>query len=819
MSGLLDDVRVIDLSEGPIGGLATMVLADFGAGVIKIERPGGDPWRSLANAPVWLRGKRSAVLDLKDDAGRAALVPLVEGADVVVTAMRPGKAAALSCDYERLAAINPALVYCSITASGCEGPYANYPGYEAVVAAKIGRMLNFSGLPDREGPAYAAVQAGSHACTQAAIHGILAALLARETIGKGQLVETSIMQGLFAYDLGGLFRHQLAERLPDLFVIDPRAMASMMPTLNYHSLQTKDGRWLQFGNLMAHLFDNYVAAVGLDDIYADPDYEGPPALWSEEARERMRDRMFGRMRERTADEWMRHFIEHGGVAATPFQSTQQALDDPDLVLNGHVVERDHPSLGRVRQLGPLARLAETPGRAGEAGPEAGVHTSEVLAEAPRPRPGIGGMSDTHGAAPAPPLAGVTVLEFATIIAAPLGVAVLADLGARVIKVEPVGGDPFRGMGIGSLGAARVNGSKESIALDLKTEAGQKIVHELARDADILIHNYRPGVPERLGIGYEELQAIRPELVYVSVNGYGRDGPGAHRPSTHPIPGAGLGGAFLQAGVGMPPVCETIPEMREVARKLFRANELNPDPNTSMVVGSAALLGLYARRRSGAGQEVFVDMFGANAYANADDFVSYEGKPPRPAPSQDLYGLGATYRLYPTAAGWVFLGLVQEREWDLFRTLVDQPALSGDTRFATAAGRSEHEAELAEVLAALFLERPADDWEALLAPKGLGCVRADGATVGEFIATDAHVKANGLRVPVHNANFGDYERYGPLTDFSATPLELGGFPLAGEQSDAILGALGYSAEAIVRLRETGVVWSEAPAPLAAAAAKA
>ena len=201
------------------------------------------------------------------------------------------------------------------------------------------------------------------------------------------------------------------------------------------------------------------------------------------------------------------------------------------------------------------------------------------------------------------------------------------------------------------------------------------------------------------------------------------------------------------------------------------------------------------------------MLGANAYANADDFVSYEGKPPRPAPSQDLYGLGATYRLYPAAAGWVFLGLVQEREWDLFCTLVDRPALTGDTRFATAAGRSEHEAELAEALAALFLERPADDWEALLAPKGLGCVRADGATVGEFIATDAHVRANGLRVPVHNANFGEYERYGPLTDFSATPLELGGFPLAGEQSDAILGALGYSAEAIVRLREAGVVWSE------------
>ena len=811
MPGVLDDIRIIDLSEGPIGGLATMVLADFGADVIKIERPGGDPWRSLANAPVWLRGKRSAVLDLTDAEAQGELARLVEAADVVVTAMRPGKAAELGCDYERLAAVNPALVYCSITGFGPEGPYANYPGYEAVVAAKIGRMLNFSGLPDREGPGYAAVQAGSHACAQAAIHGILAALLARETVGRGQLVETSIMQGLFAYDLGGLFRHQLAERRPDLFDIDPRAMAKMMPTLNYHSLQTKDGRWLQFGNLMAHLFDNYVTAVGLDDIYADPDYEGPPALWSEEARERMRDRMFLRMRERTADEWMQHFTEHGGVAATAFRSTQEALDDPDLVLNGHVVVREHPKLGPVRQLGPLARLTETPGSAGEAGPEPGEHTGEVLAEAPRPRPVL---ASANGAAPAPPLAGITVLEFATVIAAPLGAAVLADLGARVIKVEPVGGDPFRGMGVGSLGAARVNGSKESIALDLKTAAGQKIVHELAKDADILIHNYRPGVPERLGMGYEDLKAIRPKLVYVSVNGYGRDGPGAHRPSTHPIPGAGLGGAFLQAGAGMPPVCETIPEMREVARKLFRANELNPDPNTSMVVASAALLAFYARRRSGAGQEVFVDMFGANSYANADDFVSYEGKQPRPEPSADLYGLGATYRLYPTAEGWVFLGLVQQREWERFCALAEQPALAEDARFATAAARGEHDSELAEVLAALFLERPADAWEALLALAGLGCVRADGMAVGEFIATDAHVGASGGRVRVHNANFGEYERYGPLTDFSATPLELGGFPLAGEQSDAILAALGYSPDAIGELRRAGVVWSEAPEPLVA-----
>ncbi len=809
MAELLDDIRVIDLSEGPIGGMTTMVLADFGADVIKVERPGGDPWRSLANAPMWLRGKRSAILDLKTEAGRESLARLADGADVVVTSTRPGKAAPLGADYERLGARNPALVYCAITGFGPQGPYAGYPGYEAVVAARMGRMLNFSGLPDREGPAYAAVQAGSHATSQAALHGILAALLAREESGCGQLVETSLLQGLCAYDLGGLFRAQLGERFPDLFA--GLAMPAM-PTLNYHALPTSDGRWLQFGNLMAHLFDNYLAAAGLADIFADPDYEGTPAQWSEDARERLRDRMFERMQERTAAEWMETFIEHGGVAATPFQSTQEALDDPDLVLNGHVVEREHPTLGTVRQLGPLARLTATPGAAGEPGPEPGEHTEAVLSETARPRPAPTPSAPASG----PPLRGVTVLEFATVIAAPLGAAILADLGARVIKVEPIGGDPFRAMGVASMGAGRCNGSKESIALDLKSAEGQEIVQALARETDIVIHNYRPGVPERLGIGYETLSAIRPELVYVYVNGYGRSGPGAHRPSTHPIPGAGLGGALMQMGKGMPPACTTIPELREVARKFFRANELNPDPNTSVVVASSSLLGLYARRRFGKGQEVFVDMFGANAWANADDFISYEGKPPRPTLDADLYGLNATWRLYPAAEGWVFLGLAVQREWERFCDLAGRPDLAADPRFATPDARAANDHALADTLTALFAARPADDWEALLATEGLGCVRADAAPVHEFIAKDGHVAANGLRVSVRNTNYGEYERYGPLTAFSANKLELGGFPLAGEQGDSILAELGYDPAAIDALRAKGIVWSETPAPLATGA---
>ena len=614
--GPLHDLRVIDLSSGPAGGMATMMLGDFGADVIKVEPPAGDPFRDQPAAPLWLRGKRSAVLDLATAEGRERLHGLVGGADVVVASYPPGSssegAAAHGADYETLSTLNRGLVYCSITGFGPRGPYAHYPADEGVVAAKSGRMMAFRGQARREGAAFAAVRVGTHAASQAAVQGILAALLVRPRLGRGQLVETSLLQGMLPYDLSGMLNVQLLRDRPEQYAAVRELMAGpgTMPTPNYHPVQTKDGRWIQLGNLLQHLFEAFVGAADLADIYADERYRGAPATWDEQAREEFRDRMLTRMRERTAAEWMETFQENGGVAAIPYATTQQALDDPDMVRNGHVLEADHPRLGRTRQLGLVARLTATPGTAGGPEPAVGEHTREVLAEPPRRAWTPAGGASTPP--PRHPLEGVTVLEFATIIAAPLGVALLGDLGARVIKVEPLGGDPFRTMGAGAtagVGTAKTTASKESICIDLKTERGQEIVGRLIERADVLIHNYRPGVPERLGIGYERARALRPEIVHLSLNGYGPDGPSAHRPAAHPIAGAGAGGALQQAGASMPPgYLDTIAEVREAARWLMRANEGNPDPNTSMVVATAALLGLSARDRLGVGvgQQIFAD---------------------------------------------------------------------------------------------------------------------------------------------------------------------------------------------------------------------
>ena len=816
MSRPCDDLRILDLSTGPAGGLATMVLADFGADVIKIEPPGGDPRRADAAAPMWLRGKRSVTLDLEDAGDRERLVALVGGADAVVVSDSPAEVARLGIDYETLDAINPALVYCWVTAWGPRGPYAEYPADPALVAAKSGRMQQFTGIRDREGPAFPAVRAETHAAAQSALSGILAAVLQRDRTGRGQLVETSLLQGTFPYDLATLVRSQLVERYPDQFEGDPfgALTATSMPTLGYQPIMASDGRWIQFANLLEHLFHASIEALELtEEVHANPRYSAAPRGLDPEATEEVRNLMLERARERPAAEWMERFHANGNVAADWVGTAQEALSNADMAANGEVIDLDHPTLGTIRQLGPVVRLLDTPAEPTGAVAEPGEHTEEVLAEPPR---ALAGSNGAHAGDPEFPLAGITVLEFATIIAAPLGTAFLADMGARVIKVEPTnGGDPMRTMGIG-LGAylvsSKTTAGKESICIDLKNPRGQEIVGQLIARSDVMVHNYRPGVPERLGIGFERARELQPGIVHLSVNGYGPLGPAARRPAAHPIPGAVDGGALMQAGRDWPPDIDSLDGLREAARQFYRANEANPDPNTSSVVASSVLLGLQARRRTGRGQQAFLSMLGANAYANFDDFLSYEGKPDRPTLDGDLYGTDACYRLYRSSDGWVFLAVRDDAAWAEFCAATGRSDLGGDERFATAAGRMEHDAALAEALAELFATRDALEWEHLLIPRGIGCVQASADTPGAFYRNDEQMRASGLVVEADHPVFGRTQRWGPTVRFSAAPDRFGGGTYAGQDTDTILAELGCSEAETAELRAQGVVDSVTPMQL-------
>lgn len=797
MTSTLTDIRVLDLSSGAVGGIATMVLADFGAEVVKLEPSGGDPGRSLAAAPMWLRGKRSVQLDVLADRGR--LEELIREADVVVSTDSPARAKARGLEYRRIQALNPAAVFCSITGFGPTGPYAEYPAYEAVVSAKAGRMLSFAGQRLREGPGFAAVPVGSHGASQGAVQGILAALIERQRCGRGQIVETSLLQGLMPFDLLLLMLTQLSEREPEIY---PQLfnIGGGMPTLNYHPVMTRDGRWIQLGNLLEHLFYAFMDAADLTLLFAEEQWQGGQAEWTPEATEDMRDRILERMQEKTCDEWMEIFRAQGNVAAEPFTPTHDAVDNLDMAANGDTITIVDPEGGPIKQLGPIAHLRETP------------------AEIARPAPAVGEANDcawtSRGDAPlmtAPngvvpsgkPLDGFTVLEFATIIATPIGVSMLADLGARVIKVEPIGGDPFRGMGGGPLRgllASKTNAAKESICIDLKSADGQAIVADLIAQADAIVHNYRPGVPDRLGIGYETAKAIKHDIVWVSANGYGPDSPGARRPSAHPIPGAAIGGALYQAGAAMPPHgCETLEAIREASRQLMRANEANPDPNTGLLVASATLLGLVAQRRYGIGQQIFVNMLTANAYANSDDFIQYDGKPPRRQVDSELFGTAPWHRLYEASEGWVFFAALTDAEWSAFCAEA-APQLTDIS--------VDDEATMAAAIAEVFAQAPAAEWERRLTAVGVGCVQADAANIGEFFAHDDHVLENNFSPFARHQRLGDIRRWGPLTNMAGGRDGYGPGVLAGQDTDAILTEVGRDPAEIAHLRSEGIVWSEA-----------
>jgi crotonobetainyl-CoA:carnitine CoA-transferase CaiB-like acyl-CoA transferase len=810
MVQVLEGFRVVDVTTGPVGGMATMVLGDFGADVVKVEPPGGDRFRSLPGAPLWLRGKRSVTADLRTDSGLADLHRLVSTADVLVVSGPVSRAARWGIDAAAATALQPDIVHCSITGWGPQGPLADVAGYEGAIVARSGRMMSFERQLRRGGPVFAAVQVAGHIAAHGAVQGIVAALLARARGGGAQRVETSLLQGVLPFDLVELLLVEMAERSG---MVAPNILAAGgdLPTLNYHPLRTSDGRWIQCGNLLEHLLLAFLDATDLlGELLADERFVQPPGEWDEATVGAVRDKMLVRIQERTAQEWMDIFRANGNVAAEPFLTTTEALEHPDMVGNGDIITLDDPVHGPVRTIGAIGELTETPAVIGRPAPRPGEHTAELLAErrtAPPARPAASGVPAGTPPTAGRPLEGITVLEIATIIAAPLSTTMLADLGARVIKLEAIDGDPYRHLIAAGTVAVKTTAGKSSICIDLKKPEGRRLAAELARTADVVVHNSRPGVPERLGLGEELLRAENPDLVFVSLTGYGRHSAAARRPATHPCAGAATGGAGFQAGAAIGAPCATLDEVREISRQLIRANESNPDPCTSVVVAEAVTLALLARQRFGIGQGVYVNMLTANMYANADDALSYAGKPPRPTLDDELTGFSAGYRLYRASTGWIFVALTTDDEWRRCWTMLDHPELADDPRFTDAPARTANDDALAAELGELLLKHPAGEWEQRAHAAGVCVVQADATTPGQFFAHHPQMLANDFTPECTHPRFGHHRRWGAIVRVNGGLGDYGPGVLAGEHTDSVLASVGYDAAQIAELRSARVVSSE------------
>ena len=821
MAGPCTGLTVLDFSLGMPGALCTLVLADYGAEVIKVEPPGGDPFRFQPAWISWNRGKKGIELDLGTAEGREQAIRLASESDVLVESFRPGDMTDWGLAYDHLSQIHPGLVYCSITGFGQKGPLRRIKGYEGLVAAKAGRMLNLEGQPNREGPVYSAVPTGGWHASQAAVRGIIGALRVRDQCGRGQWVQTSIIQNLASpHDNnvgdGGLVNLQLRRRDPERFPGRPPGRG--LSSIGYVPVRTKDGTWLQHANQRVPHIQGHLKAIGLGHLLDDERFARVTSV-SPENRETLRREILKKQAEKTADEWMEIYIEDGNIAAEPYRDSVEAMDHPAVVDNSLVVTIDDPRVGPLRTLAPIADLIETPGEPSGPAPDVGQHTDEVLGRMGGPHTGTGDVgagfkpAPTHGAdVPTHPLSGVTVLDLATIQAGPYGAALLADLGARVIKVDATDRrlDAGRRSTEQTVADPRTYAGKECIQIDLQTPEGKEIIRKLIAKADVLSHNFRLGVPDRLGVDWETCRKINPGIIHVWMAAYGEHGEHSRRPGAHPIPGAIIGGAMRQMGRGMPPPPEQVLDMEETVeatRWIMKAN-WGPDQNTSPAIATGIVLALRARDLTGKGQPVRLNMLTANAWTNADEYFDHADRPPIAMPDEEIHGLHALYRLYRCSEGWVFLACPFQDEWETFCRTVNREDLLTDSRFSTPEARQANDEDLAAEISVTFAGRTAAEWEDLLTSADVGCVQADEAVEGDFYADYPHARANDLSVEVEHPYIGKYRRYGGLVEFSMTPGIYKTSTQIGQHTRPLLREIGYDDQQVEDLGARGVVqWAD------------
>ena len=373
----LAGLRVIDLTQAMAAPFCTMNLADLGADVIKVEPPGeGEPTRrgsitrhgESATFLTINRGKRGLTADLKQPEGVEIVRKLARTADVFVQNYRPGVAARRGLGYEDLAAVNPRLIYCTISGFGSTGPYAARGGYDLIAQGMSG-ILSVTG--DEDGaPAKAGVPLSDLAAGLFGVYGILVALESRERTGQGQHVDTSLLEAALALTVWESTEYWATGRAPG-----PLGSAHRL-SAPYQALRASDG-WFTVGTNSDRLFEALCRALGRPDLPRDPRFAGRV--------ERLANRRaLIPLLERTTSgapraHWLER-LEREGVPSGPIASYAEALADPHALARGMVVDLVHPKAGPLKALGVPVKLSDTPGAVDRPAPLLGQDTAAILAE-------------------------------------------------------------------------------------------------------------------------------------------------------------------------------------------------------------------------------------------------------------------------------------------------------------------------------------------------------------------------------------------------------------------------------------------------------
>lgn len=372
----LSHIKVIDLSRFLAGPFCTMLLADMGADVIKIESPGhGDDARyqgTIIKGESWYfvgmnRNKKSMTLDLKAKEGKEIFLRLVERSDVVAENFRPGVMRNLGLDYEALRKVNPGIIYCGISGFGKDGPHALRPAFD-FIAQGVSGFMSVTGFPDRE-PVRTGIPISDSVAGIYGAYGILVALMARQHTGKGQEVQTSLVDAMIS-----VLSFQ-ADRYFALGEITKRGGNDHPVASPYGTFQALDG-YINIAPAGEPMWERLAQALGLKELLNDPRFRTNDLRRSH--RKELNEIVNEITSKRTMAEWIED-LNKAGVPCGPIYNLAQTFEDPQVKHQEMVLEWDQPS-GKVKALGFPVKMSDTPARIHRPSPQLGQHTEEILSD-------------------------------------------------------------------------------------------------------------------------------------------------------------------------------------------------------------------------------------------------------------------------------------------------------------------------------------------------------------------------------------------------------------------------------------------------------
>jgi crotonobetainyl-CoA:carnitine CoA-transferase CaiB-like acyl-CoA transferase len=386
-----------------------------------------------------------------------------------------------------------------------------------------------------------------------------------------------------------------------------------------------------------------------------------------------------------------------------------------------------------------------------------------------------------------PLDAITVLDLSAFIAGPYGCTLLGDLGANVIKIEPPSGDTVRQYPSTLASENRaylgLNRNKKSLVLDLKRPEGHAVLLQLARTADVLVHNFRPSVPARLKIDYPTLKAVNPRLIYCSVTGFGNNGPLRERAGYDQL---------LQAATGICALQGKTPDQPEIVWGSV------VDYYTSSMLAFAISSALFHRERTGEGQSLSVSLLQSAMTMQSARIVKAQGEP-RDI-DRDFRSMGTT-GIYPTSKGHLYLTTTAPHFWEAFCRGAGLQELATDPRYDTVRKRAEHASELIPKIREALRAKTAKEWEDLLGD----AVPCAAVRRTEDLFDDPQVQAEGLTTTYTHPKAGSYQGMSQPVSFGASPCPTPfAAPTFGQHSRDVLNEAGYSADEIETLIALGAV---------------